>query len=171
MEGTRPDRDSGLIYGIDERPGALRTAILGFQHVLIMFTAMVGAPLAVARALGLPQAQAGGMLAGCMLGCGIGTILTSLGLGPLGGRLPLVLGIFAIFITLIIGIAQESGMAGAAGALVIGGVVTTIASPLLGRARALLPPVVLGTILLITGTSLLRVAARLLLRGSDAAAA
>jgi NCS2 family nucleobase:cation symporter-2 len=104
------------------------------------------------------------MITACMLGCGAGTILSALGLGPIGGRLPLVLGIFSIFVSPTISIAQTSGMASVSGALLIGSVAMFLASPLLGRARALLPDIVVGTILLVTGASLLRIASLLLFR-------
>ena len=154
-----------LIYGIEDRVGGLRTSVLGLQHVLVMFTAMVGSPLAIARALDLSQLQTGAMVAGCMLGCGVGTALSAFGMGPIGGRLPLVLGIFSIFISPTILIAQGSGMASVTGALLIGGLIICLASPLLGRARTLLPPIVVGAILLVTGATLLRIAAGLFLRG------
>jgi uracil-xanthine permease len=163
-----PEANEGLIYGIDDRPGAARTIVLGLQHVLVMFTAMIGSPLAIARALELGQLQTGAMVSACMLGCGVGTALSAVGIGPIGGRLPLVLGIFSIFISPTIGIAKDSGMASVSGALLIGGFATFLGSPLLGRARALLPAVVVGAILLVTGATLLRIAAGLLLRGSPA---
>jgi uracil-xanthine permease len=165
---ANPQKNEGLIYGIEDRLGGFRTSVLGLQHVLVMFTAMVGSPLAVARALELGPRQTGAMVAGCMLGCGVGTVLSAFGVGPVGGRLPLVLGIFSIFVSPTIIIAQGSGMASVSGALLIGGLIMFLTSPLLGHARALLPPIVTGTILLVTGATLLRIAAGLLLRGSTA---
>jgi uracil-xanthine permease len=161
-----PEGNKGLIYGIEDRPGALRTIVLGLQHVLVMFTAMIGSPLAVARALELSQSQTAAMISACMLGCGVGTAISAAGLGAIGGRLPLVLGVFSIFISPTISIAKHSGMASVSGALLTGGFVILLVSPLLGRARALLPAVVVGAILLATGTTLVRIAAGLLLRGS-----
>ncbi|MDB5583995.1 MAG: uracil permease, partial [Bradyrhizobium sp.] len=96
---SNPEKPEGLIYGIEDRLGWLRTSVLGLQHVLVMFTAMVGSPLAIARALDLSPLQTSAMVAGCMLGCGVGTALSALGMGPIGGRLPLVLGIFSIFVS------------------------------------------------------------------------
>ncbi len=166
---TPLDASHGLIHAIDDRPGGVRTAVLGVQHVLVMFTAMIGSPLAIAHALSLPQAEAAAMVTACMLGCGVGTVLSAAGLGPIGGRLPLVLGIFSIFISPTITIAQGSSMASVSGALLIGGIMIFLIGPLLGRAQALLPPLVVGTILLLTGATLLRIAAGLVLKGPPAA--
>src|SRR5437867_9527563 len=42
-----------LVYQLDDYPGPTKTALFGIQHVLVMFTAMVGGPLIVARLLNL----------------------------------------------------------------------------------------------------------------------
>ena len=42
-----------LDYQLNDYPGPTRTALFGIQHVLVMFTAMVGGPLIVARLLNL----------------------------------------------------------------------------------------------------------------------
>ncbi len=154
-----------LTYGIDSRPGTLRTIVLGLQHVLVMFTAMVGSPLIIARSLQLTSSQTALMVSGCMLGCGLGTVLAAMGRGWLGGRLPLVLGVFAVFIGPCISIARTEGLDGLSGAMLLGGLLVAVSSQYLARARALLPPVVLGTVLLVTGASLLRIAAGLLTSG------
>jgi hypothetical protein len=43
-----------LDYQLHDYPGPVKTALFGIQHVLVMFTAMVGGPLIVARLLNLP---------------------------------------------------------------------------------------------------------------------
>ena len=140
--------------------------MLGAQHLLVMFTGMIGAPLALARSLDLPPGLASAMLAGCMLGCGVGTLLGSLGRPPFGGRLPLVLGVFTVYLGPVNAVAHASGLAAAAASLLGGGLLTLIGSPVLARARAFLPPVVLGSVLLVTGASLLRIGVGLLFNGS-----
>ena len=51
----------------------MKTALFGIQHVLVMFTAMVGGPLIVARLLDLPTETRIDMIAATMLGCGVGS--------------------------------------------------------------------------------------------------
>jgi xanthine permease XanP len=85
---SHPEKNEGLIYGIEDRPGVARTVVLGLQHVLVMFTAMIGSPLAIARALELTQLQTGAMVSACMLGCGVGTHKTT---GePVASRAPML---------------------------------------------------------------------------------
>jgi xanthine permease XanP len=85
---SHPEKNEGLIYGIEDRPGVARTVVLGLQHVLVMFTAMIGSPLAIARALELTQLQTAAMVSACMLGCGVGTHKTT---GePVASRAPML---------------------------------------------------------------------------------
>src|SRR5436305_7870297 len=136
-----------------------------------MFTAVIGPPLVIARVLSLPVESAARMISGTMLGCGIGTCLAALGFGFVGARLPLVLGVFAVFIGPILAVAGPAGLAAASTALMIGAVATVLLSPLIGRLVGLFPPVVAGTVLLVTGTCLIRVAANLALGAGASAAA
>lgn len=68
------------------------------QHVLIMFTAMIAAPLVIGQLLNLPPTLRTTMLTGVMLGCGIETIISALGVWWVGSRLPLLLGAYAVYI-------------------------------------------------------------------------
>jgi len=97
------------------------------------------------------------MLTGVMLGCGIGTIVSALGLGFVGARLPIVLGAHSVYIGAMVAIAKESSIAAASTAILLGGAVLFVLSPLIGKLRAL-PPVVIGTLLVITGITLIRIA-------------
>jgi NCS2 family nucleobase:cation symporter-2 len=124
-----------------------------------MFTAMIASPLVVGGLLNLPADQRGFMMTGVMLGCGIGTLISALGLFWIGGRLPLVLGAYVIYIAPVVAIAKSEGLAAASTALIIGGLALLAVSPAIGKMRALFPPLVIGTLLVITGESLIKVAA------------
>jgi NCS2 family nucleobase:cation symporter-2 len=147
-----------LRYGLEDKPGPIAAILFGFQHVLVMFTAMVAAPLVIGQLLNLPAELRATMLTGVMLGCGIGTIISALGLGFIGARLPIVLGAFAVYIGPVVAMAKATSLAGASTAMLIGGLVLFAASPIIGKMRALFPPVVVGTLLIITGITLIRIA-------------
>src|SRR5215813_14461466 len=83
-----------LDYQLHDYPGPVKTALFGIQHVLVMFTAMVGGPLIVARLLNLPPETRIEMVTGTMIGCGLATIVSALGVGFVGPRLPIVMGVF-----------------------------------------------------------------------------
>ena len=148
-----------LRYRLEDRPTPITSFLFGLQHVLIMFTAMIASPLVIGGLLNLSPDLRGSMMTGVMLGCGVGTLVSALGLFWIGGRLPLVLGGYVIYIAPIVAIAKGESLAAATAALIIGGFVLLAASPAIGKMRGLFPPLVVGTLLIVTGESLTKVAA------------
>jgi xanthine permease len=153
-----PTDASELDYKIDDYPGFWKTALFGFQHVLVMFTAMVGAPLIIARLLALPEQQTVTIVTASMLACGVGTMISALGIGFIGPRLPIVMGTFFVFIGPIVSTAKVSSLAAAMSAILVGAVVQFAVSPLFGKLRRFFPPIVAGTILVVIGAGLMKVA-------------
>ena len=142
---------------LDDYPGPAKTALFGIQHVLVMFTAMVGGPLIVARLLNLTPEVRIEMVTGTMIGCGIATMVSALGVGFIGPRLPIVMGVFYIFIGPMVAISKEAGLAAAMTALMIGGLVQFAWSPLIGRMHRFFPAIVTGTTILLIGTGLMKI--------------
>ncbi|MFM9884991.1 MAG: uracil-xanthine permease family protein [Burkholderiales bacterium] len=142
---------------LNDYPGPLKTALFGIQHVLVMFTAMVGGPLIVARLLNLSPEVRIEMVTGTMIGCGIATMVSALGVGFIGPRLPIVMGVFYIFIGPIVAIAKDVSLAAAMTALMIGGLVQFAWSPLIGRLRRFFPAIVTGTTIVLIGTGLMKI--------------
>ena len=147
-----------LRYGLEDKPGVLPSLLFGLQHVLVMFTAMIAAPLVIGQVLDLSFEMRTTMLTGVMLGCGVGTIISSMGLFWVGARLPLLLGAYAVYIGPVVAMAKSAGLATATGTMLIGGGVLLLLSPLLGKLRPLFPPVVIGTLLVVTSETLIRIA-------------
>ena len=146
-----------LDFELNDYPGPVKTALFGIQHVLVMFTAMVGGPLIVGRLLNLPEETRILMVSGTMIGCGIATMISALGLGFIGPRLPIVMGVFYIFIGPIVAISKEVSLAAAMTALLIGGAVQFAWSPLIGKLHRFFPPIVTGTTILLIGTGLMKI--------------
>jgi uric acid transporter len=148
-----------LRYRLEDRPPPIASFLFGLQHVLIMFTAMIASPLVIGGLLNLPADLRGSMMTGVMLGCGVGTLVSAWGFFWIGGRLPLVLGAYVIYITPVVAIARTESLAAASAAMIFGGIVLLAVSPAIGKLRALFPPLVVGTLLVMTGESLIKVAA------------
>jgi NCS2 family nucleobase:cation symporter-2 len=146
-----------LDYQLEDFPGPVKTALFGIQHVLVMFTAMVGGPLVVARLLNLPADTRVTMITGTRIGCGIATMVSSLGVGFVGPRLPIVMGVFYIFIGPLVAISKEVSLAAGMTALILGGIVQFAWSPLIGKEQRFFPPVVTGTTILLIGTGLMKI--------------
>jgi NCS2 family nucleobase:cation symporter-2 len=160
LAAANTDADRGftrLEYQLNDYPGPARTTLFGIQHVLVMFTAMVGGPLIVARLLNLAPAVRIEMVTGTMIGCGIATMISALGVGFIGPRLPIVMGVFYIFIGPIVAISKDVSLAAAMTALMIGGLVQFAWSPLIGKMQRFFPPIVTGTTILLIGTGLMKI--------------
>jgi uracil-xanthine permease len=147
-----------LRYGLEDKPAPVPAVLFGLQHVLVMFTAMIAAPLVIGQLLNLSPELRTTMVTGVMLGCGIGTIVSAIGIFWVGARLPLLLGAYAVYIGPVVAMAKTTSLAAATTAMVIGGLVLFVLSPLLGKLRPLFPPVVVGTLLVITSETLIRIA-------------
>jgi hypothetical protein len=71
---------------------------------------MVASLLAVGQHPNLPRETRVTLVTSCMFGAGIGTLVASLGVGFIGPRLPIVMGIWAPLIGQIAAIAKESSL-------------------------------------------------------------
>lgn len=152
---------SGIVYGLDDHPPALPAVVYGFQHVVVMFTAMIAEPLVIGAQLGLTSTQIQWMLSATMLGCGIGAIIQSHHIGFVGARLPLVMGSFLLFIGPIVSTAKSVGLAAALTGVLIAAVIQWLAvSWIVGRIARFFPPLVVGTTVTIIGLYLLPIGTR-----------
>lgn len=147
-----------LRYDLEDKPGPVPSILFGLQHVLVMFTAMIASPLVIGQLLNFSVPMRTTMITGVMLGCGVGTVISALGIGWVGSRLPLLLGAYAVYIGPVVAITKSSSLAAATTAMLIGGIILFVVSPLLGKLRTLFPPVVVGTLLVITGETLIKIA-------------
>src|SRR3984957_3252388 len=110
-----------LRYGLEDKPGLVPSVLFGLQHVLVMFTAMIAAPLVIGQLLNLTPELRTTMVTGVMLGCGIGTIISALGLFFVGARLPLLLGAYSVYIGPVVAIAKATSLAADTHAMLVGG--------------------------------------------------
>ena len=87
------------------------------------------------------------------------TFIQCRGLGPIGIRLPSVMGTSFTFVAAALAIGfSESGVAGILGASLVGSLVMIIGSFFMPYIRKLFPPVVTGTVVMMIGLSLIPVA-------------
>ncbi|MDD3867063.1 MAG: solute carrier family 23 protein [Eubacteriales bacterium] len=149
------EEKSNLLIGIREKPGLGRGIVLSFQHVFAMFGATVLVPLLT----GLPVNTA-------LLASGIGTLIYIL---CTGARVPVYLGSSFAYITAItaaLGLAStdpnfadEANFAAAATGLMCIGVVYVVVSLIIRFAgkewlKRLLPPIVVGPMIMVIGLGL-----------------
>ncbi len=95
-----------------------------------------------------------------MLFAGIATLFQTIGMGPVGARLPIVQGTSFAFLPVMIPAVAGQGAAGLSGlmtGIVIGGIFHFLLGTVIGRIRFALPPLVTGLIVLMIGLALLKV--------------
>ena len=142
---------------------------LGIQHVLAMFVSNVTPAIIVAGAAGIGFGSDQGalgfpdmtyMIQMSMLFAGIATLFQTIGMGPVGARLPIVQGTSFAFIPVMIPAVAGLGTAGLAGlmtGIVFGGIFHFILGMFIGRIRFALPPLVTGLIVLMIGLAFVKV--------------
>ena len=141
-----------------EIPMGPRTA-LGIQHVLAMFASNVTPSIIIAGAAGFAF---GGedmvfLVQMAMLFAGIATLFQTIGVGPIGARLPVMQGTSFAFVPIMIGIVKTSGMAALFGAVIIAGLFHACLGSIIGRIRHWFPPLVTGIVITAIGLYLLPV--------------
>ena len=130
---------------------------LGIQHVLAMFIGNVTVPLIIARAVGLSHEDTIFLVQAAMLVAGLATLVQTLGIGPIGARLPIVMGTSFGFIPVMVPVAQNLGLPAVFGAALVGGVAMALVGLCLRWVRFLFPAVVTGTFVIMIGVLLLPV--------------
>ena len=141
---------------------------LGIQHVLAMFASNVTPSIIIAGAAGFGFGSDQGalgfpdmtyMIQMAMLFAGVATLFQTIGMGPIGARLPIVQGTsFAFLPVMIPAVAGRGteGMAALMTGVMIGGIFHFCIGFFIGRLRFALPPLVTGLIVLMIGLALLK---------------
>lgn len=141
-----------LIYDTNEKPPLREWIILSIQHVLAMFGATILVPLLVNKAAGAEIMS----VPTALICSGIGTLLYIL---CTKGKSPVYLGSSFAFIAPVAAVYLDDGMSGVASGIIAVGLVYIICSflvRLFGKEwiNKLLPPVVVGPMIMIIGLSL-----------------
>ncbi|MBL3565150.1 uracil-xanthine permease family protein [Rhodovulum sulfidophilum] len=149
---------------------ALHKAIpLGIQHVLAMFVSNVTPAIIVAGAAGFgfgSEAGAQGfpdmtyMIQMSMLFAGIATLFQTIGLGPVGARLPIVQGTSFAFIPIMIPLVAGRGVEALPvlfTGVFVGGLFHALLGTVIGKIRFALPPLVTGLVVTMIGLALVKV--------------
>ena len=145
----------------------LRQAIpLGLQHVLAMFVGNLTPLLIITGACGLAGGEFANLqlslLQNAMLVAGIVTLVQLFGIGPIGGKVPIIMGTSPGFIGVFNSVAATMGGGVIAygaimGASIIGGLFEGVLGFFLKPLRRFFPSVVTGTVVLSIGLSLISV--------------
>ena len=146
------------VHPVDEVLPVSKLFSYGLQHVLAMYAGAVAVPIILANALGLSSADLIRLINADLFACGIATLIQTLGIGPVGARIPMIQGVTFASVAPMIIIGSEHGLPAVYGAIIVAGIFTFLIAPYFSRLIRLFPPVVTGTIVTIIGISLMPVA-------------
>nr|WP_323780223.1 nucleobase:cation symporter-2 family protein [Amylibacter sp.] len=150
-------------------PPLYKAIPLGVQHVLAMFVSNVTPAIIIAGAAGFGFGSDAGaqgfpdmtyLIQMSMLFAGIATLFQTIGMGPVGARLPIVQGTSFAFIPIMIPLVAGKGVEALPalfGGVLIGGIFHTIIGTFIGKVRFALPPLVTGLIVTMIGLALVKV--------------
>jgi NCS2 family nucleobase:cation symporter-2 len=146
--------NDSLIYQLDGRP-SLGTAIpLGIQHILAMFVGNVTPIIIICNVLGLPVEQKAFLIQCAMFVAGVVSLIQCYPIGPVGARLPIIMGTSFGFLPVCLAIAGKYGLPAVLGASLVGGIFEVFLGIFLKRIRKYFPPLVTGIVILAIGLSL-----------------
>ena len=133
---------------------------LGLQHVLAMFASNVTPSIIVAGAAGLAfgGAEQIYLIQMAMLFAGIATLFQTIGIGPIGARLPIMQGTSFAFVGVLAGVAATQGLSVALTACIIAGLIHFSLGSVMQKLRFMFPPLVTGLVILAIGLYLIPVA-------------
>jgi xanthine permease len=155
----RTDGGGTLVeYGIDDAPDLEESVPLGIQHLLAMFLSTVALPLVIAGAIGLGPDDTAFIVQMALLVAGIATIVQAYPVGPVGARLPIVMGTSAIFVAPLIDIGSEFGLAAIFGAVLIAAPVEVAIGYFFDDVENFFPPLVTGIVVMLVGLTLIPIA-------------
>jgi len=151
----------------DYTPPLAKAVPLGIQHVLAMFVSNVTPAIIVCGAAGFgfgsnspdfPQMIY--MIQMSMFFAGIATLIQTIGVGPVGAKLPIVQGTSFAFIPIMIPLVAGKGVDAVAvlmGGILVGGIFHACLGLVIGKIRFALPPLVTGLVVTMIGLALVKV--------------
>ena len=110
-----------LRYPVDAKPPFGLTLLLALQHLLAALGGIIAVPLVIGNVLKLPTPDTIVLVNAALLVSGVVTIIQCRGIGPIGLRLPSVMGTSFTFVAAALAIGfSEHGVAGILGASLVG---------------------------------------------------
>jgi xanthine permease len=156
MTQSEETHQSNAIYDIEDKPPLGEAVPLGLQHVLAMVLGNIAVPLILAGAAGLATGQTTFLVQMAFLVAGVASLVQAYPIGPIGGRVPVVMGTsFAFLGTLLLVLEQTGSLAVLFGAALVGSLVQIVIGSNYKRFKFLFPPLVNGIVVMLIGLTLI----------------
>ena len=157
-------------YGMNECPPVHQLIPFSIQHALLMAFQSLPYPLLVAAGLGFDPVETAILIACSFFVAGLSSVIQTLGIGHVGGKVPIAMVCSIVFVSPALLIAPAYGFGGFLGACLVGtliccGVFFVFAEKL----KVIFPTFISGAVVLVLGTTLLGVSIDYCAGGSGAA--
>ena len=130
---------------------------LGLQHIMAMFAGNVTPPIIIAGVIGAATGETIFLIQVALFVAGVSTLIQTIGVGPIGARLPIVQGTSFGFLPVALPLANAFGLAAVLGASFIAGLLQIVLGAFLRKIRHWFSPVVTGIVVLLIGITLMPV--------------
>ncbi|WP_414128584.1 uracil-xanthine permease family protein [Vreelandella titanicae] len=152
---TRPSRT--INQNPDAMPPLSKAIPLGLQHIMAMFAGNVTPPIIIAGVIGANPAEQIFLIQVALFVAGVSTLVQTIGIGPIGARLPIVQGTSFGFLPVALPLAKAFGLPAVLGASFVAGLLQIVLGAFLKKIRHWFSPVVTGIVVLLIGTTLMPV--------------
>ena len=124
---------------------------LGLQHVVAAVVGIVTPAIMIAGSCGITGADQTLLIQVSLLVTAVATLIQLFPIGPIGSRLPVIMGISFAYVPTLQAIGQQFGLPEILGAEIIGGIVAILFGIFVKQIRVLFPPLVTGTVIFTIG--------------------
>ncbi|KRK58916.1 NCS2 family nucleobase cation symporter-2 [Lentilactobacillus hilgardii DSM 20176 = ATCC 8290] len=143
---------------VSDKKTPIRNAILGFQHLLAMYSGDILVPLLIGGALKFNATQMTYLVSMDIFMCGVATLLQIRRTPITGIGLPVVLGCAVEYVAPLQSIGKNFGLGYMYGGIICAGLFIIIAAKPFAHMRKYFPPVVTGSLITLIGFTLMPVA-------------
>ncbi|MTI46991.1 nucleobase:cation symporter-2 family protein [Sporosalibacterium faouarense] len=155
---TEVEQKDELLYHINDKPSLAVAIPLAIQNIVAAFSGIIAVPLVVGSAIGLTPEQMTFIVNATLFMAGVATFIQAYGIGPIGSKLPCIMGTDFTFVGPSIAVGSTMGLPGIFGATILGSFVEIILSRFIKPLMRFFPPVVTGTVVSLIGLTIMPVA-------------
>ncbi|GAX47745.1 nucleobase:cation symporter-2 family protein [Pseudolactococcus reticulitermitis] len=135
-----------------------KSAVLGLQHLLAMYSGSILVPIMIAGALGYSTKELTYLISTDIFMCGIATFLQLQVNKYFGIGLPVVLGVAFQSVAPLSIIGAKHGSGAIFGSIIVSGLIVVLISGVFSKIRKFFPPLVTGSVITTIGLTLIPVA-------------
>ena len=145
-------------YSLNECPTIQEAIPLSLQQILVLVFNVLPVSLLIGAGIGLSASDITILVAGSMFVTGVATLLQTIGIGPVGARLPIPLENSFVFVAPGIALSLQYGLNSFTGACLVGSIITCLIWTIFQKElQILFKPYIAGAVVMSLGLSLISV--------------